>query len=166
MRARGFSMLELAIVIAILAIVAAIALPRMSSMSASAKAAATQETVRRAQLVIDEQQAINGVYPPALKAEWFPSGAPVNALLPDQLVNLEVVTGPADMFEPTNKVAAARGAASFWYNSSNGSFRARISPQGSAAANVILYNRVNNIGATRAVGGGAVELGGGGAIAE
>ncbi|CAG0978949.1 hypothetical protein PHYC_01658 [Phycisphaerales bacterium] len=158
-------MLELAIAIAILAVVAAIAVPRMSSMSANAKAAATQETVRRAQLVLDEQQAITGSYPASFKSEWFPSGAPVNALLPDQLVNLEIVSGPADMIDPTNKVAAARGAASFWYNSSNGSFRARIPPQGSAAANVAMYFKVNNLGAPRA-GVEVVEVDGGGLSAQ
>ena len=44
---------------------------------------------------------------------------------------------------PANKVLKAGVGGAYWYNPLNGSFRARVTDQGSAAATIDFYNRVN-----------------------
>ncbi|GJQ29494.1 MAG: hypothetical protein HBSAPP03_13780 [Phycisphaerae bacterium] len=151
---RAFSLLELVVTVAMIGIIVTIAAPRMSRLSESARIAATQETVRRAQYVLDEQQAITGEYPGTLRPEWFPHGRIVNGLLPDQATLLQVVAGPPEQTDPSSPIAGTKAAAAFWYNSANGHFRARIPSQGSQAANAALYRKVNLLPPNVAVGTG------------
>lgn len=138
-------MLELAIVVAILAAVAAIAVMRVGSAAANAAVAATTETVRSVQRRVDEENAWNGVQPPTIRAQWFPHGTPVNALLPDQTVTIQVVAAGAGITDPAVKIATVRGVAAFWYNSSNGCFRARVPRLATAPQTLALYNKVNGV---------------------
>lgn len=128
---------------AIVGIIAAMAVPRMSGFARSARIASVQETVRRAQLVLDEQQAITGFYPATIKGEWFPHRRMTNALLPDQSVDFEAVAGSETITDPPIKVAAGLGVPALWYNSGSGSFRARVPQQASAAMSGRLYLKVN-----------------------
>lgn len=165
-RARAFSLLEMVVTIVMIGIISSMAIPRMSRLSETAKIAATQETVRRAQLVLDEQQAITGSYPSTLRGEWFPNSRIVNGLLPNQATLLQVVSGPAETADPANPIAGAKAAAAFWYNNANGHFRARIPPQGSVALNTALYRKVNLLPPTAAVGAGIEVTGHGGATLD
>ncbi len=165
-RGRAFSLLEMVVTILMIGIISTMAIPRMSRFSETAKIAATQETVRRAQLVLDEQQAITGAYPSTLRGEWFPNSRIVNGLLPAQKTLLQVVAGPAETIDPANPIAGTQIAAAFWYNNANGNFRARIPPQGSAALNAALYRKVNLLPASAPIADGIEMTGHGGAVLD
>lgn len=164
--ARGFSLLEVMVTIAMIRIIGTMAIPRMSRFSETAKIAATQEIVRRAQLVLDEQQAITGMYPSTLRGDSFPSSRIVNGLLPTQTTLLQVTAGPPETTDPANPVAGAKLAAAFWYNNANGNFRARIPSQGSAALNAELYRKVNLLPPSATIASGIETSGHGGAVLD
>jgi prepilin-type N-terminal cleavage/methylation domain-containing protein len=156
--ARAFSLVELVVVVVVIAVIAAIAIPRMSSFAWNAKVAATKETVRRAQAVIDEQFAIEGAYPPGIDPAWFPHREIVHALLPNQKVLVEEVPGPIEASDPDEKVAFDTNAPAFWYNIENGHFRARVPPSGTQTLS--LYLNINSLSKAPPAGIGGVVVGG------
>ena len=98
---RGFSLVELMIVVLILGALAAIAVPRIMGGSATAKANACKTNIDLINAQIELYYAINGSYPANLSTitgdtNYFPDGAPTcpvtDAPYADTLVNDRVDT--------------------------------------------------------------------------
>ena len=129
-------------VVVIMGIVAAVAVSRVGDMATRAKIASTREAVRVIQATVDEEQAATGQWPTVLTSVMFAGSRwPRNAFLPVQKVPIEVANGAAQ--HPGNMAASSVSDGAFWYNNSVGIVRARVSPRGSNAETLALYNWVN-----------------------
>ncbi|MBC7074845.1 MAG: prepilin-type N-terminal cleavage/methylation domain-containing protein [Syntrophomonadaceae bacterium] len=95
---RGFTLVELVIVMAILAVLAALAIPKYTSVLSEAKAKSDQTNVKLLQDAIDLYYAENGEYP-----------ATLNDLEPDYIKEV-----------PTQQHPTANQGDSFSYNSATG----------------------------------------------
>ena len=145
-RARGFTILEIMIVVVVLAILAAIVVPQFADASLDAQIATLRSTIESVQRRIDyEYQASGtGAYPATINASWFATGAvPTHPQNVFGVNSIEVVNAPGKS-HPDSKVLQAGSSGAYWYNSAEGIFRARVVSQGSSAATLELYNRVNN----------------------
>lgn len=139
---RAFSLIELVMVVVIMGIVAAVAVSRVGDMATRAKIASTREAVRVIQATVDEEQAATGQWPTVLTSVMFAGSRwPRNAFLPGQLVPIEIANGAAQ--HPGNMAASGVSDGAFWYNNTAGIVRARVSPRGSNAETLALYNWVN-----------------------
>ncbi len=154
---RAFSLIELVIVVVIMGIVAAVAVARFGDMATRTRIATTREAVRAIQATVDEEQAATGNWPTVLTSVMFAGSRwPRNALLPVQSVPIDVYKGLLQ--HPGNMAATSLTDGAFWYNSTLGIVRGRVSPQGSDSETLALYNLVNGTRevALSADGGGAV----------
>ncbi|MEM7624362.1 MAG: prepilin-type N-terminal cleavage/methylation domain-containing protein [Planctomycetota bacterium] len=144
---RGFTLVEILIVVVILGILASIVVPQFSDATDQSKAAATASIVRTVQAKIFEDFAMQGAYSTTINDDWFVEGAlPINPLAPDQKtpVVLYDASATADMTHPATKTVGTTGA--FWYNLSNGTFRALVPAQATQAETLVLYNTANSSG--------------------
>lgn len=141
----AFTLLELLIVVVILGILAAIVVPQYSDASQEATGATLRTIIHTVRTRIDYEYHASGSgsYPAAVEAEWF-----AGQVLPRHPENsfgvpaIEVASD-AGKLHPDNKVLKAGVPGAFWYNSSEGAFRARVADQGSSAATLGFYNYVN-----------------------
>lgn len=149
-RRHAFSLLELVIVVVVIGIIASIAVTRVSRAAENARVNSATETTRRIQMKLEEAFALEGAWPATIDPAWLPTEL-VNPLLPNQSVRVQVVALGEAATDPSLKEALTPGDPMFWYNQSNGAFRALVPHAGSAAATLALYNRVNNVTLTGGV---------------
>lgn len=143
---RGFSLIELAIVVVILGVIAAIAIPRYTDMVERARVRAAAAAVRSIQLKVDEVTQIEGGFPSTIEAEWFAGGLPENPLYSGRARNIQTVNAPGET-DPSVKVSDGSTPV-FWYNAATGVVRARVPGQKRAADTAALYAGVNGTAAS------------------
>ena len=74
---------------------------------------------------------------------WFGEDVPVNVLLEGDRPWIDLAP-PGDLgVHPPDPVVYSESQASFWYNPTTGTFRARVAPAASEATTLALYNKVN-----------------------
>jgi len=142
---RGFTLVEILIVVVILGILASIVIPQFSSATGQSRAVATASIVRTVQAKVLENYAVGGSYPATISDDWFVEGSlPINPLATYQKtpVVLYDAAATSDMTHPAAKIVAATGA--FWYNPTNGTFRALVPAEDTLPETLALYNRANS----------------------
>ncbi len=131
------------IVISILGILAALVVPKYVNASDDAVASALAANVKMIREQIELYQAKNGAYPEEIDASWFAGGIPEH---PENDIGLDLIqlNPTAGLFHPALKVLKAGAIGSYFYNSVEGTFHARVTDKGSSAATIDFYNKVNN----------------------
>ena len=136
-RPRGFSLVELVIVLVIIGIIAAIAVPRFSSASSAAQAKSVASTMKIVNDAMELYKADHGYYP-GLKADgtMHPNGMFVNELLAPLDGNPGYLRGPSFPTNPYNGFSAAKrdlvaaaidpGMFGWFANLSSGSFNINL----------------------------------------
>jgi len=144
-RARGFTLVELLIVVVLLGIVSAIVVPALGTQRHDAVTSALRSNITQVQMVLEvqHQYTSDGSWPAALDPDWF-----VNLIVPQHPDNMagvplvEVVIAPGST-HPGDKLVHAASAGAYWYNSANGTFRARVKEQETRPETLDFYNEVN-----------------------
>ncbi|GMU22957.1 MAG: hypothetical protein AMXMBFR13_30410 [Phycisphaerae bacterium] len=129
--------------VVVLGILAAIVVPQYTDASQDARRASVAGIVRSVRNKLDEQFARASAWPATIDPAWFASqqvpAHPENQFgVPS--VQIESTAGKT---HPTDKVLKAGVGGAFWYNPTNGAFRARVADQGSDARTLDAYNFVN-----------------------
>jgi len=139
---RGFSLIELVIVVVVMGIVAATAVARFGELALRAKITQTRESLRAIQATVDGEQAATGAWPTVITSVMFVGDRwPKNSFLPAQKWSIETEDSPGQ--NPGNMVTTDREDGAFWYNTRLGFVRARVPPLGSTAETLALYNLIN-----------------------
>lgn len=141
----GFTLVEILIVVVILGILASIVVPQFSNATDQSRATAVASIVRTVQSKVFENFATGGDYPTTIEDEWFVEGTtPINPLAssPESRIIINDTSAASDETHPSSKVVSSSGA--FWYNPSNGSFRALVPAKATEAETLALYNEANS----------------------
>lgn len=141
-RGRGFTLVEMIIVVLVLGILGAIVVPRYVSAKDEAAASALAGNVKMIREQIMLYHSKHGVYPDEIDDAWFAGGVPDH---PENEFGMPVIQTVANnLGHPAMKVLYDGGAGAYYYNSQEGTFHARVGDKGSAAATLEFYNKVNN----------------------
>jgi len=159
-RRAGFTLIELIAVVVVLAVIAGVALPRFFDHGDEARIASARQARGAIATAITnykmQDAMINGgegQWPPDLDEilesqqgyeEFNPWRAPGQAVY-------DIDHGGPDKWHiryKTIELGVASGWGAIWYNPDNGAVRFRVPDQGSDAATLALYNRVNTTSVT------------------
>ncbi len=142
---KAFTLVEILIVVIVLGILAAIVVPQFSSASQESNRSTLQTTIDviKDRIDLERQKSPTSEYPTTIATTWFVGGQdpkhPENTF---GITSVEVESAAGKM-HPTNKVLKAGMGGAFWYNPTEGTFRARVADQGTSNATLTFYNEVN-----------------------
>lgn len=143
---RGFTLLEMLMVIVILAILASIVVPPLLQTDEDAKISAAQQVLRQVNQQIKLAQLREGHWPSNIDRAWFTKD-PTNPLVPNHSRKIyDDVDGAnnPNKWHPRDKTTSSFP---FWYNKENGVLRVRVPRQESNSQTLEFYNEVNQTAA-------------------
>lgn len=141
-RRAGFTLIELVLVVVILAILAAVVVPVYRDRTQQAQASTMATVVHSVRAQLKVHFAEHGSYPATMDPTWFDRDV-VNAFSDTANADQIFVPNHPTHLYPSNKTFSSGSGNSMWYNQGTGSFCVRIPEQGSVAANIELFNQVN-----------------------
>lgn len=120
MNNRGFSLIELMIVVVIIGLIATIAIPNFMNVQSRAKEASTRSNTHTVQLAVENFAVLNeGRYPADVDNDAAPNGETIMDMMPGGLPLRNTFTNAAT--EPINAAAAANpGEIAYQAASQNG----------------------------------------------
>jgi len=101
---------------------------------------------------LDDANEPTLTYPRRPRAHWFDQTLPSNAMVARAQPWIDIAPERDAAAHPPDPVIAHSNQAGFWYNPSNGIFRARVPRRPTRAEMLRLYNRLNGTSLTRLPG--------------